>query len=140
MIDQDEDYSTLHQEDRAKKEIFREDDEPKRKTKAKAKTKKAKSDSDGGSDKKGVVALPLSMLPQSDEDRAIFTNKSAAFKATKGVARKYDPHQLERFAQGEVIDHKDFGIGFITEEVGLNKMEVVFAKGRKLMIQAPRNA
>jgi hypothetical protein len=139
MIDNDEDYSVLHQEDRAKKDIFREDDEPKRKSKAKTKTKKAKSD-DSGSDKKGAFALPLSMLPQSDEDRAIFTNKSAAHKASKGVARKYDPKKPERYAQGEVIDHKDFGIGFVVDEMGLNKMEVVFAKGRKLMIQASRKA
>jgi hypothetical protein len=139
MIDQDEDYSVLHQEDRAKKDIFREDDEPKRKSKTKVKAKKSKSD-DSSSDKKGVFSLPLSMLPQSDEDRAIFTNKLAAHKATKGTPRKYDPKKPERYAQGEVIDHKDFGVGFVMEEVGLNKMEVVFIKGRKLMIQTSRKA
>lgn len=135
MIEQDEDYSVMHQEDRAKKDIFREDDEPKRKTKGKA--KKVKSE-DSGYDKKGMFTLPLSMLPQSDEDRAIFTNKQAAHKASKAPSRKYDPQKPERFAAGDVLDHKEFGVGFVVEEIGMNKMEVLFAKGRKLMIQAPR--
>jgi hypothetical protein len=137
MIEQDDDYSTLHQEDRAKKEIFREDDEPKKKKATKGKTRKTKSESDSASGK-GVMVLPLSMLPQTDEDRAIFDNKSAALKASRAPRKPYDVKNPDRFSVGEVVDHKTFGIGFVAAEVGLNKMEVIFKTGRKLLIQAPR--
>lgn len=135
MIEQDDDYSTLHQEDRAKKEIFREDAEPKKKKATKAKARKPKSESDTA---KGVVVLPLSMLPQTDEDRAMYTNKTAANKASKAPKKPYDPKAPARFAVGDAITHKNFGVGFVALEVGVNKMEVLFESGRKLLIQAPR--
>jgi hypothetical protein len=108
---------------------------PKSKAKAKAKAKvKKPRESDSSS---GGVQLPLSMLTASSEDVAMFEAKLAALKAQKGSQQAYK--QTQRFSVGDVIDHKSFGTGFVMTETGLNKIEVLFKIGRKMLVTAPRN-
>jgi hypothetical protein len=107
---------------------------PKSKAKAKAKAKVRKpkdSSSDSGSQ------LPLSMLTASSNDVAMFEAKVAALRAQKGSQIAYK--QTQRFTTGDVLDHKTFGTGFVMAETGLNKIEVLFKAGRKLLVTAPRS-
>lgn len=80
---------------------------------------------------------PLSMLDgPSREDLTLFENKTTAFKVSGQPPRPY--MVSERFTVGDTIDHKAFGLGFVVNEVGMNKIEVLFEKGRKLLITGPR--
>lgn len=106
----------------------------KKKPKAKAKAK-AKKPRESTSTSTGVQ-LPLSMLTASSEDVAMFEAKLAAMRAQKSSQQAYK--QTQRFSVGDVIDHKAFGTGFVMAETGLNKIEVLFKAGRKMLVTAPR--
>ena len=106
---------------------------PKSKAKAKAKVRKPRESSADS----GGVQLPLSMLTASSEDVAMFEAKLAALRAQKGAHAPYK--QTQRFSVGDVIDHKSFGTGFVMAETGLNKIEVLFKSGRKMLVTAPRH-
>jgi hypothetical protein len=99
---------------------------PKAKAKAKARPKRADAS----------VQIPLSLQDASTDDIAMFQAKRAAFKAQKGQSQAYKASV--RFSAGEVMDHKSFGLGFVLSESGLNKIEVLFEGGRKLLVTAPR--
>ena len=56
----------------------------------------------------------------------------------KHEVEKAIPYKIsKRYKIGDIINHKVFGIGFVVVESGLNKIEVLFQKGRKLLINAP---
>ena len=104
----------------------------KAKSKAKAKIKKPK-EAVGSAPSQ----IPLSMQIATTDDIAMFEAKKAAMRAQKGVQTV--PYKASaRFSTGEIIDHKTFGIGFVLGETGLNKIEVLFESGRKLLVTAPR--
>ena len=105
---------------------------PKKKAKSKAKAKKIKDDSDTRVSSKNSPNLPLSMLPGTSEDKAQYELKFSAFKNNSISPKEYKTNL--RFKVGEVLNHKTFGIGFVVAESGLNKMEVLFPTGRKLLI------
>lgn len=104
----------------------------KKKSKSKAKAKKSKVDEEPKSSVKSNSNLPLSMQSATTEDKAQYELRFSAFKNNVSSAKEYK--MTHRFKQGEVLNHKTFGIGFVVSEVGINKMEVLFAEGRKLLI------
>lgn len=104
------------------------------KKKAKGKTRKAKDESEVKG-QKGVVTLPLSMLSASSEDTALFEAKVATAKGAQSASKPYNAN--ERYKQGDIMNHKKFGLGYVVAETGLNKVEVVFKTGRKMLVVAP---
>lgn len=106
---------------------------PKAKAKAKAKTKKPKEAAGSAPSQ-----IPLSMQDATTDDIAMFEAKKAAMRAQK--SSQTVPYKASaRFSTGEIIDHKSFGIGFVIGETGLNKIEVLFESGRKLLVTAPKS-
>ena len=79
----------------------------------------------------GVHQLPLSMQTGTTEDIAHYEARLSAQKNNISQAKAYKA--TIRFKPGEIISHKSFGIGFVIAENGLNKIEVLFPKGRKLL-------
>lgn len=104
---------------------------PKAKAKVKAKTRKPK-ESSGSSEQ----ALPLSMLEASPDDLVLYEAMQAASRSQKTAEKPYKTSA--RFSKGDVIKHKSFGTGFVLAETGLNKIEVLFSAGRKLLVTAPK--
>lgn len=100
----------------------------KKKPKAKAKARPKREDAS--------VQVPLSLQDASTDDIAMFQAKRAAFKSQSGKSQAYKASV--RFNVGEVMEHKTFGLGFVLSENGLNKIEVLFEVGRKLLVTAPR--
>lgn len=106
------------------------EDLPRRKSKSKAKKK-----DDGDLVKpasKTLTALPLSLAPPTAEDRAQYEVRLSAQKNQLHLAKEYKVSI--RFKVGDTIQHKTFGTGFVVAEGGLNKIEVLFAQGRKLLV------
>jgi hypothetical protein len=109
----------------------------KKRAKAKPKTKKTKEDSDTKASAKGAPALPLSMMGASSEDKQLFSDKRAALKASKVTPKDYNIKTF--FGVGDVVNHKTFGVGFVVAEGGLNKVEILFEIGRKLLMTGPKS-
>ena len=107
----------------------------KKKPKAKAKAKK-KDDSESRSVSKPGASVPLSMLAASPEDIAQFETKLLQLKNNLANAKDYKASL--RFNSGEIVNHTTFGTGFVVAENGLNKIEVLFREGRKLLVTAPK--
>jgi hypothetical protein len=107
------------------------DEGVKKKSKAKAKSKKLKEDSEPKMSAKTLSQLPLSMLEGTPEDKGQYEARLSAQRNNVGSAKEYKANL--RFKIGEIIQHKTFGIGFIVAENGLNKIEVLFPQGRKLL-------
>lgn len=110
---------------------------PKKKSKNKSKAKKSRDDADSKSSSKLTPQLPLSLQKASSEDLATYEAKLVSQKHALSSAKSYSPQV--RFAVGDVLEHKTFGIGFVVLESGLNKMEVLFKEGRKLLVMAPQS-
>lgn len=108
----------------------------KKKPKAKAKAKKEKTESEPKLSAKAASALPLSMQRGTPEDMAMFEAKLLQNKNAVSQAKEYKA--TLRFNTGEVINHKVFGTGFVVAESGLNKIEVLFREGRKLLVTIPK--
>ncbi|MEY4066659.1 MAG: hypothetical protein RIR26_2867 [Pseudomonadota bacterium] len=108
----------------------------KKRAKAKPKAKKAKDEVESKVSKSGL-SLPLSMLSASSEDKQLFSDKKAAMKASKAAAKDYSTKV--HLAVGDVVNHKTFGLGFVTADGGLNKVEILFEVGRKLLVTAPKS-
>lgn len=108
----------------------------KKRAKAKPKAKKSKEDSDSRASSKGGVTLPLSMLSASSEDKQLFSDKKAALKASKISPKDYNIKI--HLNVGDVVNHKTFGLGFVMAVGGLNKVEVLFDVGRKLLVTGPK--
>jgi len=109
----------------------------KKRAKAKPKAKKAKDESESKSSSKTSIALPLSMLSASSEDKQLFSDKKAALKASKLTPKDYSIKT--HFSVGDVVNHKTFGLGFVMADGGLNKIEILFEVGRKLLVTAPKS-
>lgn len=109
----------------------------KKRSKAKPKAKKTKDESESKASSKGSFTLPLSMLSASSEDKQLFSDKKAALKASKVAPKDYNIKT--HLAVGDVVNHKTFGLGFVTSEGGLNKVEILFEVGRKLLVTAPKS-
>ncbi len=108
----------------------------KKRAKAKPKAKKTKDESESKSSSKTSIALPLSMLSASSEDKQLFSDKRAALKASKVTPKDYNIKT--HLSVGDVVNHKTFGLGFVMADGGLNKVEILFEVGRKLLITAPK--
>lgn len=108
------------------------------KKKSKGKAKKAKEEGETRTSAKDKATLPLSMLSGTSEDSALFEARSGSLKGGASAAKAYNMN--ERFKTGDVINHKKFGLGFVVAESGLNKVEVVFKAGRKLLVMAAPKA
>lgn len=108
----------------------------KKRAKAKPKAKKTKDESESKSSSKTSIALPLSMLSASSEDKQLFSDKRAALKASKIMPKDYNIKT--HLNVGDVVNHKTFGLGFVMADGGLNKVEILFEIGRKLLITAPK--
>ncbi|WP_186647816.1 hypothetical protein [Fluviispira vulneris] len=116
--------------DAGAKRLTGDDPGVKKKSKSKAKARK-KDDSDSRASTKSVAQLPLSMQAGTSEDIAQFEARLSAQKNNVSQAKEYKASV--RFKTGEILNHKSFGIGFVVAESGLNKIEVLFSKGRKLL-------
>jgi hypothetical protein len=104
----------------------------KKKSKSKAKSKKIKDDTDSSkSSAKNSSQLPLSLMDGTPEDKAQYEARLSAQKNNLNSAKDYKA--TLRFKSGDIINHKSFGLGFVVAESGLNKIEVLFAQGRKLL-------
>jgi hypothetical protein len=112
-------------------------DTDKKKSKAKSKAKKSKDDSEPKLSAKANAALPLSMQRGTPEDVATYETKLLQLKSQVANAKEYKASV--RFSVGELISHKIFGIGYVVAESGLNKLEVLFKDGRKLLVTAPKS-
>lgn len=108
----------------------------KKRSKAKPKAKKTKDESESKSSAKGALSLPLSMLTASSEEKQLFSDKRAALKSSKVAPKDYSIKT--HFGVGEVVNHKTFGLGFVMADGGLNKVEILFEIGRKLLVTAPK--
>lgn len=108
----------------------------KKKAKAKGKPKKAKDESESKSVSKSSASVPLSMLAASPEDIAQFETRMLSHKNQLNNAKDYKAS--ERFKSGDILSHKTFGTGFVVAESGLNKIEVLFRSGRKLLVTATK--
>lgn len=117
-------------------EVLAAKDPDKRKEKAR-KAPKGEKKSKPAAKPKGGLNEPLSMAEPSREDLTLYENKMTALKVNSQTPQSYSISQ--RFTVGDVIQHKTFGIGFVLAEQGLNKIEVLFDKGRKLLVTAPRS-
>lgn len=104
----------------------------KKRPKSKARIKKNKEDAEPRVVVKNQSQLPLSLLDGTPEDKALFEAKMSVQKNQVAGAKEYKTSI--RFKVGEVLTHKSFGTGFVVAESGQNKIEVLFAKGRKLLI------
>jgi hypothetical protein len=113
--------------DAGAKVLIGEDGSPKKKSKAKS---RKKEDSDSRVSK-GNHQLPLSMQSGTTEDIANYEARLSAQKNNVSQAKEYKASV--RFKPGEIVHHKSFGIGFVVAENGLNKIEVLFPQGRKLL-------
>jgi hypothetical protein len=112
--------------------LIAQDDTGKKKSKAKSKSKKTKEDNETSkSSAKNSTQLPLSLLDGTSEDKAQFEVRMSTQKNNLPHAKEYKA--TVRFKNGDIISHKTFGIGFVVNESGLNKVEVLFAQGRKLL-------
>lgn len=134
MTDRDEEFD-LDQVD-VSKVLLGADPASKKKPKAKAKAKKA-GDSEPKAVSKTGSSVPLSMQKGTAEDLAHFEAKMVQNRSHIANAKEYKATQ--RFGVGEIIDHKVFGTGFVVAENGLNKIEVLFREGRKLLVTAPKS-
>lgn len=104
----------------------------KKKSKAKAKPKKAKDENEPNkATAKNMAQLPLSLLEGTPEDKAQYEARHSAQKNNLGNAKEYKA--TVRFKIGDIIQHKTFGLGFVVSDNGLNKIEVLFPQGRKLL-------
>jgi hypothetical protein len=101
------------------------------KKKSKMKTKVRKKEETEARTSKSNSSLPLSMLTGSTEDIAQYEARLSAQKNNLTQAKEYRPSV--RFKPGEIVNHKVFGVGFVVAEGGLNKIEVLFPRGRKLL-------
>jgi hypothetical protein len=54
-------------------------------------------------------------------------------KLPDDISQAQEYKATARFKPGEILNHKVFGIGFVVAENGLNKIEVLFPQGRKLL-------
>ena len=133
MTDRDEDFDLDTME--AAKALLGADG-TKKKPKAKAKPKKEKSDAEPKISAKVNLTLPLSMQRGTAEDIASFETRIVQHKVA--VANAKDYKATHRINPGEIINHKVFGIGFVVAENGLNKIEVLFKEGRKLLVTMPK--
>jgi hypothetical protein len=133
MADRDEEFD-LDQMDVSK--VLLGTDGAKKKAKPKAKPKKAKEESESRTATKAGNTLPLSMQRGTAEDLAHFEAKMLQQKNNIANAKEYKA--TFRFKPGEIVSHKTFGTGFVVAENGLNKIEVLFREGRKLLVTAPK--
>ena len=78
------------------------------------------------------VALPLSLQKGSSADLDLFETQKSAFETKGEEPVSYSPKG--EFSEGDTIMHVKFGMGFVLKEAGLNKVEVLFEEGRKLLI------
>lgn len=101
------------------------------KKKSKAKPKSRKKEEGEGRVSKSSNQLPLSMQSGTTEDIANYEARLSAQKNNLNQAKEYKASV--RFKPGEILNHKSFGIGFVIAENGLNKIEVLFPQGRKLL-------
>jgi len=108
----------------------------KKRAKAKPKAKKTKDESESKSTSKNALSLPLSMLSASAEEKQLFSDKKAALKASKIAPKDYNIKT--HFGVGDVVNHKTFGLGFVIADGGLNKVEILFEAGRKLLVTGPK--
>lgn len=134
MTDRDEEFD-LDQMDVSK--VLLGTDAAKKKAKAKPKAKKAKDETETRTVAKAGSNVPLSMQKASAEDLAAFETKLLQYKNHIANAKEYKASV--RFGLGEIINHKTFGTGFVVAENGLNKLEVLFREGRKLLVTAPKS-
>lgn len=109
----------------------------KKRAKAKPKAKKSKDESESKAASKSGFVLPLSMMSASGEDKQLFSDKKAALKASKISPKDYNIKT--HLSVGDVVNHKTFGLGFVMAEGGLNKVEILFEVGRKLLVTAPKS-
>ncbi|MCA2961470.1 MAG: hypothetical protein IOD12_14560 [Silvanigrellales bacterium] len=136
MSDRDEEFDLDTMSADVTKVLLGADGKKKPKAKAKAKAKKEKGDTEPRLSAKAASALPLSMQRGTPEDMATFEAKLLQNKNAVSQAKEYKATQ--RFNTGEVINHKVFGTGFVVAESGLNKIEVLFREGRKLLVTIPK--
>ncbi|MBX9704043.1 MAG: hypothetical protein K2X39_07800 [Silvanigrellaceae bacterium] len=108
----------------------------KKKGKAKTKLKKSKDDGELRPVNKNTSQLPLSMQPPTTDDIAQYEVRINALKNNLSAAKDYKI--TEHFKAGDILKHKVFGIGFIVAENGLNKIEVLFSQGRKLLAMSAK--
>lgn len=108
------------------------EDKLKKKQRIKAKGKKQKLETEARPASKSSHSLPLSMLEASSEDKALYEARLSAQKNGASHAKEYKMSHV--FKVGEVLNHKTFGVGFVLAECGSNKIEVLFSKGRKLLV------
>jgi len=111
------------------KRLTGEEGTPKKKGKSKAKSRK--KDEVETRVQKNVSQLPLSMQSGTSEDIANYEARLSAQRNNISQAKEYKA--TARFKPGEILNHKVFGIGFVVAENGLNKIEVLFPQGRKLL-------
>lgn len=116
--------------DAGAKRLTGEDPQVKKRPKSKAKAKR-KDDTESRVNSKSSAQLPLSMLEGTSEDIALYEARLSAQKNNLNQAKEYKA--TLRFKPGEILNHKSFGIGFVIAENGLNKIEVLFPHGRKLL-------
>jgi hypothetical protein len=107
------------------------EDGVKKKSKAKSKAKKSKDDLDARPTPKSNNALPLSMLEGTSEDKAQYEVYLHTHRNHLNHAKEYKPQQ--KYKVGEILNHKVFGLGFVVAETSVNKIEVLFPIGRKLL-------
>jgi hypothetical protein len=98
---------------------------PKKKAKAKTKKKTASEAKTTTS----TFTVPLSMQELSEGDKLQYTSLFANVK--KSAAKDYSP--THPFKVGDNIQHKTFGLGFVTSVTG-KKMEVLFKETKKLLV------
>ena len=115
--------------DAGAKRLTGEEGTPKKKGKSKAKSRK--KDEVETRVQKNVSQLPLSMQSGTSEDIANYEARLSAQRNNISQAKEYKA--TARFKPGEILNHKVFGIGFVVAENGLNKIEVLFPQGRKLL-------
>jgi hypothetical protein len=118
------------------KRLAGDDAAPRKKAKAKSKSKKPREEGESSSkvssSSKTPTQLPLSMIDGTPEDKATYESRLSAQKNHLSNAKEYKASV--RFKPGDIVSHKSFGIGFVVAEGGLNKVEVLFSTGRKLLV------
>jgi len=63
--------------------------------------------------------------------------KKPTFDECMAQAKGETPRQYgfrETYAQGEVVDHPKFGLGFVSDLLGDDKLEVTFKDGRRILV------
>jgi hypothetical protein len=80
---------------------------------------------------------------ESDEDEATPTPKKKAAKAkptweqmmAKNSKKQPKPYQLgDYFKEMELLSHPKFGVGFVTENIGDDKIEVTFKDDKRVLV------